>query len=852
MTVAALPPSISYFEDGVSTVFPVPYRFKAPADLVVERIIEGDVTVLSLGTDYSVVGGDTDAGGTLTRTTATSGAMLRITRDTPRSQPMDYTTGDRFPAESHEQALDRAMLIDQEQDVGIGDVRLRAVLVPPGEVGQVLPPRAQRVGGRKKVLGVDRDTGDLKIQEIDEVYRGDTGPADNTYTSIAELRASDPTRKAASLVGAAGVLPGRYYWETANAPYTDDGVITITPNGAIGAWVRDQRTTRSAMEFGAGLGAGIAADTAGLANMLALRGEMNLPPATYNSGARQVLQSGSTLRLYPGATLRQGPGINNNLICNAAYLAPWSLVTGNVFWTAGTYEVLITWANHGCVVGDFVWLSGADQGAYLGVFPVVEVVNASNIRIRLKRRPAANPTGVLSIKKADRDIVVDMRGGVLDYNQPQNSDSTPGPQTHCMLFAGVHNLTIVGARFANTKKFGLCLGAVAGFRVIGIAGWGLISDLLKIYGPAWDGLIDGVEGYPGDDFISLQCKEPDAFAAYRFSEGDIFNIAIRNVTIGRGDNGSGVMTSIYPTPEDRVIDNILLENYRGHSNFYGVQVFDYAGGGTIGRLAIRNFNAACSQPVRVAANVGSTTIKQLSVDFGPNAHPITGADFIEIAASAVTDRLTISGDIDNAGVGAGALLNVAGQVRSLVFDRLRYKVNALFMVSWSGAPKLLETCTFTACDVDVTGTMFRGAGVSFSANPTISVDGGELKSLANLFEVASTMTVSFNGVRLAPGSQAVTAIGGTAPIVTINTSGSPLLSGDWAAATIDAKINPRSPDISLNLNASWINRATGNFLTTPAATGTGGATDIQAGAMAFCQGTAAGSWKQLSDASRSF
>src|SRR5437660_550247 len=133
MTVAAKPATISYIEDGVTTVFAVPYRFKAATDLVVERIADGAVASLTLGIDYSVTGGDTDAGGTLTRTAATTGATLRITRYTARTQPMEYTTGDRFPAVSHEQALDRAMLIDQEQDVAIADQGTRSLMVPPGE-----------------------------------------------------------------------------------------------------------------------------------------------------------------------------------------------------------------------------------------------------------------------------------------------------------------------------------------------------------------------------------------------------------------------------------------------------------------------------------------------------------------------------------------------------------------------------------------------------------------------------------------------------------------------------------------------------------------------------------------------
>lgn len=147
MTVAALPASAEYVEDGVSTSFPVPFRFKSPTDLVVDRLLAiGVVVPLVFGVDYAVTGGATDAGGTLIRTAATSGGTVRIRRHTARAQPMAYPTGGRFPAESHETALDRQMLISQEQDVEIADTAARALLAPSGETIATLPASGERAG----------------------------------------------------------------------------------------------------------------------------------------------------------------------------------------------------------------------------------------------------------------------------------------------------------------------------------------------------------------------------------------------------------------------------------------------------------------------------------------------------------------------------------------------------------------------------------------------------------------------------------------------------------------------------------------------------------------------------------
>lgn len=147
MTVAALTATIEYLEDGATLAFAAPFRFLSVTDLVVERIDpDGNVQVLANGSEWSATGGTTDAGGTVTLVASVAGSTLRISRNTPRAQTSDYATGDRFPAETHEMALDRAMLIDQEQDDAIGDVEARALKAPPGETIGDLPPETTRAG----------------------------------------------------------------------------------------------------------------------------------------------------------------------------------------------------------------------------------------------------------------------------------------------------------------------------------------------------------------------------------------------------------------------------------------------------------------------------------------------------------------------------------------------------------------------------------------------------------------------------------------------------------------------------------------------------------------------------------
>lgn len=157
MTVAAQPSKIDLLENGVTTSFPVPFRFLTGTIAASRVLASGAVVSLAAGTDYSTTGGSTDAGGTLVLTGGSiAGAKLRIRRVTPRAQVAQYIADDSFPAESHEQALDRSMLVDQEQDDKIADTANRALLVPDGEIAPTLPAAADRAG---KAIVFDADGG---------------------------------------------------------------------------------------------------------------------------------------------------------------------------------------------------------------------------------------------------------------------------------------------------------------------------------------------------------------------------------------------------------------------------------------------------------------------------------------------------------------------------------------------------------------------------------------------------------------------------------------------------------------------------------------------------------------------
>jgi len=116
MTISTTTARTTYNGNGVTTVFPIPFRFLVNGDIVVVSVSAAGVeTTKALTTHYTLSGAGDDAGGTVTMLVAPASlTKLIIYRDTDIVQETDYISGDPFPAETHERALDRLTMIAQE------------------------------------------------------------------------------------------------------------------------------------------------------------------------------------------------------------------------------------------------------------------------------------------------------------------------------------------------------------------------------------------------------------------------------------------------------------------------------------------------------------------------------------------------------------------------------------------------------------------------------------------------------------------------------------------------------------------------------------------------------------------
>lgn len=134
--------------EGVTPPYPIDFPFLDNTHVAVTRRDAGGNEIPWVeGTHYSLVADADGGGGTLTILSGhalTAGESLVIVRAVPATQEADYQEAGRFPAETHERALDKLTMIAQQLGEAVG----RALAVPRTDAADSLelPIDAERAG----------------------------------------------------------------------------------------------------------------------------------------------------------------------------------------------------------------------------------------------------------------------------------------------------------------------------------------------------------------------------------------------------------------------------------------------------------------------------------------------------------------------------------------------------------------------------------------------------------------------------------------------------------------------------------------------------------------------------------
>ena len=119
MTISSTTTKNSYSGNGSTTTFAYSFYIPASTDIqVIVRSSTGTETVKAEGTgstNYSITGVGSSSGGNVVFVTApASGETVVLRRNTAKTQATDYVANDPFPAETHEDALDKLTIIGQD------------------------------------------------------------------------------------------------------------------------------------------------------------------------------------------------------------------------------------------------------------------------------------------------------------------------------------------------------------------------------------------------------------------------------------------------------------------------------------------------------------------------------------------------------------------------------------------------------------------------------------------------------------------------------------------------------------------------------------------------------------------
>jgi len=170
MTVSSTTTKNSYAGDSSTVAFSYTFKIFDEDDItvVLRNNTTGAETVQAISTNYTVSGVGNAGGGTVTFVTApATGNTVVLLRITPLTQLTDYTPNDPFPAESHEDALDKLTFITQELQEEVG----RSLKLSQTNTIATAEFTAGPADRANKILGFDTN-GDLAIFQEIGTYKG--------------------------------------------------------------------------------------------------------------------------------------------------------------------------------------------------------------------------------------------------------------------------------------------------------------------------------------------------------------------------------------------------------------------------------------------------------------------------------------------------------------------------------------------------------------------------------------------------------------------------------------------------------------------------------------------------------
>ena len=184
MTVSTTSISKSTSGNGSATSFPYDYKILEATDLqVIIRSATGAETIKATST-YTVTGVGADSGTIVFNSSnvPASGETVVVTRNVLQTQAIDYIANDPFPAETHEEGLDRATMVIQQVS---GDADRSIKISKTNTIGstEFTTSAADRAN---KVLSFDAN-GELSVAQELGTFKGNSATTTTAVYAVRDL-----------------------------------------------------------------------------------------------------------------------------------------------------------------------------------------------------------------------------------------------------------------------------------------------------------------------------------------------------------------------------------------------------------------------------------------------------------------------------------------------------------------------------------------------------------------------------------------------------------------------------------------------------------------------------------------
>jgi hypothetical protein len=285
MTISSTTVRNSYSGDGTTDTFTYNFKIFQDSDIqVIIRSANGTETIKTITTHYTVTDAGVAAGGTVVFTagnipTNTETVVLR--RNIPQTQAIDYIANDPFPAESHEEGLDRAtMAIQQIQEEVTRSLKLsKTNTMTSTEFTVGAADRAN------KILAFDA-SGEISVTQELGTYKGtDTTITTEAYVQRDIVKSTSATQLNNVYICVGDSVVGDLLTDTDHFDLLVDAVSAAASATAAASSATDAETAQTAAET--------AQTAAELAETNAETAETNAETAETNAAASEAAAAAS-------------------------------------------------------------------------------------------------------------------------------------------------------------------------------------------------------------------------------------------------------------------------------------------------------------------------------------------------------------------------------------------------------------------------------------------------------------------------------------------------------------------------------------------------------------------------------